>query len=129
MRHGSDERIAVTSAVASLLAALTLSPLVSGFAWLFVATITVVTMMVTGIVARQVLRWWPAVAAAQALVLLLTLLGLFAPSRVIEGPGAVRLLGDLVDAGLQVTREQAPPVDATQGIVLLVAGSTGIVAL
>jgi hypothetical protein len=61
MRHGSDERIAVTSAIASMLAALTLSPLVSGVGWLFVAAITVVTMMVTGIIARQLVRWWPAV--------------------------------------------------------------------
>ncbi len=84
MRHGSDERIAVTSALASLLAALTLSPLVSGVTWLFVAAITVITMMVTGIVARQLLRWWPAVAAVQAVVLLLTLLVLFARSRILE---------------------------------------------
>src|SRR5690242_2717263 len=129
MRHGSDERIAVTSAVASLLAALTLSPLVSGFAWLFVATITVVTMMVTGIVARQLLRWWPAVAATQALVLLVTLLVLFARSRIVEGPGAISLLRQLLEAGFQVTREQSPPVESTQGIVLLVAGSTGLIAL
>jgi transglutaminase-like putative cysteine protease len=129
MRHGSDERIAVTSALASLLAALTLSPLVQGVTWLFVAAITVVTMMVTGIVARQLLRWWPAVAATQALVLLVTLLVLFARSRILEGPGAIDLLRQLVEAGFQVTREQAPPVEATQGIVLLVAGSTGLVAL
>jgi transglutaminase-like putative cysteine protease len=129
MRHGSDERIAVTSALASLLAALTLSPLVQGFTWLFVAAITVVTMMVTGIVARQLLRWWPAVAAAQAVVLLLTLLVLFARSRILEGPGALQLLQQLVNAGLDVTHRQSPPVDATQGIVLLVAGSTGVIAL
>ena len=129
MRHGSDERIAVTSALASMLAALTLAPLVSGVTWLFVAAITVVTMMVTGIIARQLLRWWPAVAAVQALVLLLTLLVLFARSRIVEGPGAINLLRQLVEAGFQVTREQAPPVESTQGIVLLVAGSTGLVAL
>ena len=129
MRHGSDERIAVTSALASMLAALTLSPLVQGVTWMFVAAIAVVTMMVTGIVARQLLRWWPAVAAAQALVLLLTLLVLFARSRILEGPGAVNLLRQLVEAGFQVTREQSPPVEATQGIVLLVAGSAGLIAL
>jgi len=129
MRHGSDERIAVTSALASMLAALTLAPLVSGVTWLFVAAITVVTMMVTGIVARQLLRWWPAVAATQALVLLVTLLVLFARSRILEGPGAIDLLRQLVEAGFQVTREQAPPVEATQGIVLMVAGSTGLIAL
>jgi transglutaminase-like putative cysteine protease len=129
MRHGSDERIAVTSALASMLAALTLAPLVQGITWLFVAAIAVVTMMVTGIVARQLLRWWPAVAAVQAVVLLLTMLVLFARSRILEGPGAIGLLQDLLQAGFQVTREQSPPVEATQGIVLLVAGSAGLIAL
>jgi transglutaminase-like putative cysteine protease len=129
MRNGADERVAVTAAVASMLAALTLCPLVSGVTWLFVAAITVITVMVTGIVARQLLRWWPAIATVQALVLLLTLLVLFARSRILEGPGAIGVLGDLLSAGMQVTRDQAPPVDATQGIVLLVAGSTGLVAL
>jgi transglutaminase-like putative cysteine protease len=129
MRHGSDERIAVTSALASLLAALTLSPLVSGATWIFVAAITIVTMMVTGIIGRQLLRWWPAVAALQTLVLLFTLLVLFARSRIVEGPGALNLLRQLVEAGFQVTREQAPPVESSQGIVLLVAGSAGLIAL
>lgn len=129
MRHGSDERIAVTSALASMLAALTLAPLVSGYTWVFVAAITVVAAMVTGIVARQLLRWWPAVVAVQALVLLVTLVVLFARSRVVEGPGALGLLRDLLQAGLQVTREQAPPVEATQGIILLVAGSAGLIAI
>jgi transglutaminase-like putative cysteine protease len=129
MRHGSDERIAVTSALATMLATLTLSPLVQGSAWVFVAAITVIAAMVTGIVFRQLVRWWPAVAGAQLLVVLVTLTILFARSRVVEGAGAITLLSDLVNAGLQVTREQAPPVEATQGIILLLAGSAGLVAV
>jgi hypothetical protein len=129
MRQGSDERIAVTAAVASMLAALTLAPLVHGTTWLFVAAITVITVMVSGIVARQLLRWWPTVAAVQFLVLLLTLIVLFARSEILTGPGALQTLGDLVSAGMRITREQAPPVEATRGIVLLVAGGTGLVAL
>lgn len=129
MRNGSDERISVTGALASLLAVMTLSPLVTGRTWLFVAAITVVTIMVSGIVARQLLRWWPLVAAAQVGVLLVTLVVLFARSRILEGPGAIDLLRQLVEAGLQVTREQAPPVESTQGIMLLMAASAGVIAL
>lgn len=129
MRNGSDERVAVTAAVASMLAAMTLCPLVAGYTWLFVAAITVIIVMVTGIVARQLLRWWPAIAAVQVVILVFTLVVLFARSRIIEGPGALTMLGDLFSAGLKVTEQQGPPVEATQGIVLLVAGSTGLVAL
>ncbi len=126
MRSGADERVSVTAAVASMLTALTLCPLVSGATWLFVAAIAVVTVMVSGIVARQVLRWWPAVAATQTVVLLITLMVLFARSRIAEGP---KVLVDLYTAGMKVTQNQAPPVEATRGIVLLAAGSVALVAL
>jgi len=112
-----------------MLAALTLCPLVAGAAWLFVAGIIVVSVMLSGIVARQLLHWWPGVAAAQALVLFLTVMVLFVRSRITEGPGAIGALTDLFSAAMKVTRDQAPPVEATQGIVLLVAGSAGLVAL
>ncbi len=129
MRQGPDERMAVTAAVASMLTALSLSPLVAGHTWLFVAAITVITVMVSGIIARQLLHWWVPVAVVQALVLLLTLLVLFARSRILEGPLGIGVLVDLLRSGFEVTRVQAPPVDATQGIVLLVAGGAGLVAL
>jgi transglutaminase-like putative cysteine protease len=121
--------MAVTAALASMLTALSLAPLVAGHTWLFVAAITVITVMVSGIIARQLLRWWVPVAAVQTVVLLLTLLVLFARSRITEGPLGIGVLVDLLRSGFEVTRQQAPPVDATQGIVLLVAGSAGLVAL
>jgi transglutaminase-like putative cysteine protease len=126
MRNGVDERVAVTAAAASMLTALTLCPLVQGFTWLFVAAITIVVVMVSGIVARQLLRWWPAIAATQAAVLVLTLMVLFARSRITEGPGVLK---ELFDAGMRATQEQAPPVTASQGVVLLAAGGAGLVAL
>jgi transglutaminase-like putative cysteine protease len=129
MNSGSDERTAMAAAAATLLTALTLSPLVRGHTWLFVAAITVVTVMVTGIIARQAVRWWPAVVLSQAVVLLFALVLLFARARVLEGPGVIGVLIDLFRDGMDVTRTQAPPVEATPGIVLVVAGSTGLVAL
>jgi transglutaminase-like putative cysteine protease len=129
MSHGSDERVAVTAAVASLLATLTLAPLVAGYTWVLVAVIMIVTVMVTGIIARQFLRWWGAVAAVQAVVLLFTLLVLFARSQILSGPAGLALLGNLYADGLGVARDQQPPVESTQGIVLLLAASAGLVAL
>jgi transglutaminase-like putative cysteine protease/energy-coupling factor transporter transmembrane protein EcfT len=126
MRNGADERVAVTAAAASMLTALTLCPLVQGFTWLFVAAIIIVVVMVSGIVARQLLRWWPAIAASQAVVLLFTLMVLFARSRIAEGPSVLK---ELFDAGMQATQKEAPPVTAGQGVVLLAAGGAGLVAL
>ncbi|GLY18586.1 transglutaminase [Kineosporia sp. NBRC 101677] len=130
MRDGSDERMAVTAAAASLVAALTLAPLIKGTTWLFAAAIMVLTVMVTGIVARQLARgWWPAVVGLQAITLFLAIVVLFARGELVDPPGAVRLLSDMLQAGMQVTQSQSPPVDAERGIVLLVAGGAGLVAL
>ncbi|GAA3626373.1 DUF3488 and transglutaminase-like domain-containing protein [Kineosporia mesophila] len=130
MSNGSDERMAVTAAVASLVAALTLAPLIKGSTWLFAAAIMVLAVMVTGIVGRQLARgWWPAVVGLQAVVLFLAIVVLFARGEIADPPGAVRMLSDLLDTGLQITQSQSPPVDATRGIVLLAAGGTGLVAL
>jgi transglutaminase-like putative cysteine protease len=130
MTNGSDERMAVTAAGASLVAALTLVPLIKGPTWFFAAAVMVLTVMVSGIVGRQLARgWWPAVVGLQAVLLFLAIVVLFARSELVNPPGAVRMLADLVRTGLDVTQSQSPPVESARGIVLLAAGGTGLVAL
>ncbi|MBT0771074.1 transglutaminase domain-containing protein [Kineosporia sp. J2-2] len=130
MTNGSDERMAVTAACASLVAALTLAPLIQGVTWLFAAAIMVLTVMVSGIVGRQLARgWWPAVIGLQAVLLFLAVVVLFARGQIANPPGAVSMLTDLLSAGLDVTQSQSPPVESARGIVLLAAGGTGVVAL
>ena len=131
--QAAEERVALNAALATLLATLTLAPLVAGKSWLVVAAIAVIAVMVTGMVGRSLLRWWPMVALLQALALLLVLVVLFVRSEALAGPvpgaAAVPALVDLLRAGLDVTRQQGPPVEATQGVVLLVVGGAGLVAL
>ncbi|GAB3262859.1 DUF3488 and transglutaminase-like domain-containing protein [Kineosporia babensis] len=122
--------MAVTAAAASLVAALTLAPLVKGGTWLFAAAIMVLTVMVSGIVGRQLARgWWPAVVGLQTVLLFLAVVVLFARGELINPPGAVQALQEMLQAGMNVTQSQSPPVDAERGIVLLVAGGAGLVAL
>jgi transglutaminase-like putative cysteine protease len=130
MTNGSDERMAVTAAGASLVAALTLVPLIKGPTWFFAAAVMVLTVMVAGLVGRQLARgWWPAVVGLQAVLLFLAIVVLFARSELVNPPGAVRMLIDLVQTGLDVTQSQSPPVESARGIVLLAAGGAGLVAL
>jgi transglutaminase-like putative cysteine protease len=133
VNQASDERAAVGAAVATLLAALTLGPLVQGRTWLIVAALVVVAVMVTGIVVRQFVSWWPVVVGGQVTVLAVTLTLLFARGQaaggVIPGPEAVDRFRGLLDSAMAITREQRPPVESSQGIVLLVVASVGLVAI
>jgi len=130
MTHGSDERLAVTAAAASLVAALTLLPLIKDMSWLFPAAVMILTVLVTGVVVRALARgWWPAVIGLQTLMVFLATVVLFARSELADPPGAIRTLGQTLQAGLEVTQSQSPPVDAARGIILLAACGTGLVAL
>jgi transglutaminase-like putative cysteine protease len=133
MNQAADERSAVAAAVATLLAALTLSPLVQGRTWLIVAALVVVAVMVTGIVVRQLVSWWPIVVGGQVVVLVVGLTLLFARgdalAGVIPGPETVDRFRGLVDSAMAITREQRPPVESSQGIVLLVVAAMGLVAI
>jgi transglutaminase-like putative cysteine protease len=133
VNQASDERAAVGAAVATLFAALTLSPLVQGRTWLIVATLVVVAVMVAGIVIRNLVPWWPVVVGGQIAVLAIALTMLFARGEaaggVIPGPEAVDRFRGLLDSAMAITREQRPPVESSQGIVLLVVASVGLVAI
>jgi transglutaminase-like putative cysteine protease len=129
MRPVADERTAVAAAVATLLAAATISPLIAGYTWLVVAGVVVVTVMVSGIIARHLLGHWVLVALAQLVVMLVALEVLFARSRLLEGLGGITALTDLLRVGLEITRDQPAPVESSQGVMLLAAGGTGVVAL
>src|SRR4051812_25378112 len=97
MTNGSDERMAVTAAGASLVAALTLVPLIKGPTWFFAAAVMVLTVMVAGLVGRQLARgWWPAVVGLQTVLLFVAIVVLFARTELANPPGAVRMLIDLV---------------------------------
>jgi transglutaminase-like putative cysteine protease len=126
-------RLTLAAMAATLLAAVTLGPLVRGLGW-YVAVFAVTAAIAgTGAGVRQLTRWWPVVVLAQLTVLILAITALFARDAamlgLLPGPAAVDALTGLVRDGMAIARQGAPPVPATRGVILLVAGGMGIAAL
>lgn len=129
----TEYRLAASAAVASLLTALTLTPLLKGLGWFVAVTVTVTVLTFVGAAARRWLRWWPGVVVLQVLAATLTLTQLFARQGAVAGflpgPATWSIVGDLLNAGLTATREEAPPVPSSLGLMLVVTGGVSTAAL
>ena len=121
------------AAAASLAVALVLHPLVQGWAWYVAVIAMVATIAGTGVLTRRFTRNPLVVLCAQCLACVVVLTVLFvrddAVFGLLPGPGAVRALVALTAQGGAVTARQSAPVDATQGVLLLIAAGMGLVAL
>ncbi len=133
MSSTTQARLTLASVTATMLAALTLSPLVRGKAWLVAVFVLVAVVAGVGAAVRQVTRSWLLVAAAQLAAFALTVTALFAREAalwgVLPGPGAWAALVDLVEVGAEITRQDGPPVEPARGLILLVAGGVGLVSV
>ncbi|HET9657380.1 MAG TPA: DUF3488 and transglutaminase-like domain-containing protein [Kineosporiaceae bacterium] len=133
MTAATQARVTLASFAATMLTGFTLAPLVQGLGW-FAATVVVVALC-TGVGAsmRQVTRQPVIVIAAQLAMFTITLTALFARDTalwgVLPGPPAVQGLQQLLADGLDVTRHERPPVEATRGLLLLVCSGVGLVGL
>lgn len=126
-------RLSVAAALATVLMSLALTPLIDGYRWLLAAWVVVAVVSGTGAALRTVMRWWPVVVAAQLLMLAVMLTVLFVRSSalfgLLPGPAALQAFGGLLQDGLEITREQGPPVSPGQGVVLMAVGGIGLVGL
>ncbi|MFI7589425.1 transglutaminaseTgpA domain-containing protein [Spongisporangium articulatum] len=129
MKPGSDGRLAVAAAGATLLTSLALVPLVRNPLWLLAAALVTLVVMVTGIALRQLLHRSALVVPGQVLALAVVLDLLFTRDRLVDPFGVIDGFVDLVHAGLEVSRTQASPVTATSGVVFLLVAGTGLIAL
>jgi transglutaminase-like putative cysteine protease len=131
--NGTQSRVSLAGVLATLLACATLVPLLRGLGWPVAVFVTVAITAGVGAAARQLVRWWPLVVLLQVVALLLTLSFLFARDAavwgVLPGPEVISTLRTLMKAGLDITRQQAPPVQATRGVILLAAGGIGLIGL
>ena len=131
--RGGSEQVTLCGAAAVLLSALALDPLVDGHRWLLGTVVTIAAVVATGAALRQVLPARAVIVLVQAGVLLVMLSVLFARDRavlgVLPGPDAMRHLLDVLASGLDLTQSQAPPVDARPGVLLMLTGGVGVVAL
>lgn len=133
MNPATSLRLSVAGLVATLLSAVTLAPLVRDYAWVVPVVIVVAVVVGTGAALRQLVRVWPVVALAQLLAFTLTVTALFvrdvAVWGVVPGPEAIGALNQLLQDGLALTREAAAPVPDRSGVVLMLVGGIGLVAV
>ena len=132
-RAGGKWRLTLMAAVATMLTAVSLTPVLADGGWAGPMITVVLAVAVVGGVTRQL--GWPAwlTVALQVLALVLTLTVTFVSSVAIlgllPGPAAWRELQQMAHQGFTLTWNEAPPVTVTNGVALIIAGGVGIVAV
>jgi transglutaminase-like putative cysteine protease len=125
--------MAAAASLATMLATLTLLPLVDGPAWVVAVIIVVAVLTASGTAARLVIPWWPVVVGVQALAGLFAVTALFAGDvavlRILPGPASWERFADLFRSGLQLTRDETPPVPSGRGLLLMITVGVAVVAL
>ncbi|MER5351370.1 DUF3488 and transglutaminase-like domain-containing protein [Kitasatospora sp. NPDC002551] len=127
-------KLTVYSALATALAALCLTPLLTDRGWIAHALLVVVVVAAVGAGLRRtpVYRWVVPIGQLLALFVLL-LLGFAASSAVFGGvvPGteSVRTLGRVLSQGFTDVRDYAIPAPPNPGLRLILVGSVGLIAV
>jgi len=127
-----NHRLTVTAAAATVLASISLYPLITGTGWFFAGIGA--TIVVAGVGTLTRLRPLPVVvcflAAVAGLFLYLNIVfaGPQSLYRLVPTPASVHHLMTLVASANTQTAKFAPPVPAGRGVVLLAAAGIGIVA-
>lgn len=126
-------RVGLVAGLATALAALTLNPLVDGWGWYVRSVIAVLAVVLAGMAVRaatsQLLLVLGGQLAALALVLTWMFTGGQAVFGLLPGPDALDRFASLLSEGAQATRDHAPPVEPLSGMLLLLAGGVGLVAV
>ncbi|MFC5662060.1 transglutaminaseTgpA domain-containing protein [Kitasatospora misakiensis] len=127
-------KLTVYSALATALAALCLTPLLTTKGWLTHAFLVVAAVAAVGAGLRRTpfYRW--TVPAGQLLALFVLLLIGFASSAavfggLVPGPESVRLLGRVLGQGLHDVRDYAIPAPPSAGLRLILVGAVGLIAV
>src|SRR3954462_13891693 len=115
--------MAVAGWIATMLASLTIFPIVQGQSWYLGLGFLAALVAATGIVVRRFTSSGAIVVAVQAVVWLLAVCAIFLPDAAVLGllPGqdAVAAVRELFTQGLVVMNRAAPPVPDTPGVVFV----------
>ncbi|MGW1894808.1 transglutaminaseTgpA domain-containing protein [Streptomyces sp. NPDC002004] len=126
-------RLTVCAALATLLAACALLPLVDRATWILQTVFLLAAQSGVGAAARRVPLARPLTVAAQALTTLLLLTMTFAHEQaialVLPGPDALQHLGTLLQAGADDVGRYAIPAPLTDGIRLMLIGGVLLIGL
>ncbi|MFI5646642.1 DUF3488 and DUF4129 domain-containing transglutaminase family protein [Kitasatospora sp. NPDC051705] len=127
-------KLTVYSALATALASLCLTPLLTTSSWIAHAFLVVVVIAAAGAGLRRspLYRW--TVPVGQLLVLLLLLLVGFAGSGalwggLVPGPSSMRVLDQVFASGLDDIQQYAIPAPPNAGLRLILVASIGLVAV
>jgi transglutaminase-like putative cysteine protease len=126
-------RVGLVGAVAVILAATSMRPLLDG-AWWFPRTVAMVlAVAAAGAVARALRLPAPLQPILQAATLLVSLTLLFAREEArwgfLPGPAALGRLRDLAAQGRAFSEATVPPAGADEGLLLLIVAGVGLIAL
>jgi hypothetical protein len=126
-------RLTIAAAVATMLASLSLTPVLESGPWAgpLLAVIVVVAVTASAMRYLHAPRWSVVAVPAASLVLLFTLLFAHGVAAwgILPGPAVWRSLEATVRSGIDVLWAQAPPVTATRGVTLIMAAAVGVVAV
>jgi transglutaminase-like putative cysteine protease len=127
----SAVRMAVAGWIATMLASLTIFPIVQGQSWYLGLGFLAALVAATGVVVRRFTSSGGIVVAVQAVVWVLAVCAIFLPDAAVLGllPGgdAVAAARELLTQGLVVMRQAAPPVPDTPGVVFVTATGLSLV--
>src|SRR5919199_6002434 len=125
--------MATAAWLASVLAAVTIFPLVQGQAWFLDVALLAALTGGAGLAVRRVTTTAPVVVAVQVLVWVVAVCMIFlnrtAWLGLLPGPDALESGQQLFAQGIRVMHRAAPPVSATAGVVFVTAGGLSLVAL
>lgn len=126
-------RTAVAGWLATMLASLTIFPLVQGQGWYLALAFIAALVSGAGLVVRRFTVSGVVVVGVQVVVWLVTLCAIFVPDvatfGVLPGPAALTAGQELFTEGITVMHRAAPPVPDTPGIVFVTTGGLSLVAL
>jgi transglutaminase-like putative cysteine protease len=129
----SSVRVALAAWLASMLAAVTIFPLVQGQGWFVDVALLAALTAGAGLAVRRVTTAAPVVVGAQLLVWVVAVCMIFlnrtAWLGVLPGPDAIGSGQELFAQGLRLMHRAAPPVSATAGVVFITAAGLSLVAL
>jgi transglutaminase-like putative cysteine protease len=125
--------VGVIGGLATLLAALSLQPLVDGAWWIPRTLVVVAAVVLTGGLVRMLRLPAPLQPLIQAGALLMTLTMLFARDQAVwgflPGPAAVDRLRELAAQGREFSESTVPPAGFDLGLLLLIVAGIGLIAL
>jgi transglutaminase-like putative cysteine protease len=128
-----NHRLTATAAIATVLASISLYPLISGASWFWPSAGAAVVAAGVGTLTRRRVLPVLVCAAASLAGLLLYLTNLFAGpealARIVPTGSSLHHLWWLAGRGLDGTARYSPPVPPTPGILLLTVGGVGITAV